>query len=99
MRYTQIKDTNNTSLIPRIPNQVTINENFFLTIDPGLVITPTWPASIVTGLRIYSSNNYKDRDPASYVFEGRKSKTDTWTLISQGDINLSRFRNMNGKFL
>ena len=60
---------------------------------PGFVAIPTWPWSIVTGIRIYTANDGKSRDPAKYILEGKVNEADQWYEINKGDLNLSWERN------
>jgi len=59
----------------------------------GFTAIPTWPWSIVSGIRVYTATDGKARDPKYYVLEGRKVETDNWTLMSEGALNLSKERN------
>jgi hypothetical protein len=72
-------------------NKVTINHDNVT--PPGFVVTPSWPSSIIKGIRIYTSNNYKDRDPLSYSIYGRNGSNDSWTLISESAFSITRYRN------
>lgn len=63
---------------------------------PGFVATPSWPSSIVKGVRIYTSNNYKSRDPLSYILYGRSGPYDDWNFIAQEAFSITRSRNQLG---
>ena len=66
--------------------------------SPGAEFTPIWPSTIVTGLRIYTANDGKGRDPTSYVLEGRTTVgSGDWQSISSGDLALPDTRNIEGK--
>jgi len=61
---------------------------------PGFIATSPSP-SIIKGIRIYTANNYKEDDPASYKVEGSNDGIG-WDFISEMDINISRYRNAKG---
>ncbi len=68
----------------------------FKDLGSGLIVTLSVGAREVTGLRVYTANDAEERDPNSYVLEGTNddvSGTPTWTLISDGDLDLPAGRN------
>jgi len=73
--------------------KVTITTDRFTVGEPGVIITPVVPFTIVKGIRVYTSNNYKSRDPTKYIVEGRNEPEDSWDLIFSGGLSLSRYRN------
>jgi hypothetical protein len=54
----------------------------------GVVVTPGVGATVLSGLRIYSSTDTGSRDPADYVLEGSNNGGGNYTLISQGALSL-----------
>ncbi len=66
----------------------------------GLVVDPTASTggptnTIVSALRIYTSNEHPDRDPADYTLEGSNDGGVTWRTISAGPLNLPQARTDN----
>jgi subtilisin-like proprotein convertase family protein len=66
----------------------------FLDLNSGFVVTPLG-STVVNGLRFWPANDAPDRDPTSYRLEGSNDGT-TFTLISEGPLNLSLNRNPGG---
>jgi hypothetical protein len=58
----------------------------------GITVTPVAGSTIVTGLRVYTSDNDLPRDPTSYTLEGSNDGT-TFTVISTGALTPSTTRN------
>ena len=84
------------TLVDETTNKFVINKDG--TMAPGAEFTPTWPSTIVTGIRIYTANDGISRDPASYVLEGRQTAgSGDWQMISSGDLNLPAERNAQGQ--
>jgi len=72
----------------------------FLDLNSGFIVTPAFGPSVVTGLRLYTANDFEDRDPASYVLEGSTTgDAGPFTLISEGPLNLPSDRNPGGSFV
>jgi hypothetical protein len=66
----------------------------FLDFNSGFIVTPLG-STVVNGLRFWTANDAVERDPASYKLEGSNDGT-TWTLISEGPLNLPAGRNAGG---
>ena len=77
-------------------DKCTINRSYFPSNDEVGFVATSGERSVVKKIRIYTANNYKERDPASYSIEGRNADGDTWQLISNGPISLTRRRNGQG---
>lgn len=58
----------------------------------GLIVTPRGP-SLVTGLRVYTSNGGAAGDPADYKLEGSNDGGTNYTVISSGPLALPATRN------
>ncbi len=65
----------------------------------GLLVTPAGSATVVRGLRITTGNDVPERDPTSYRLEGSNDPNGSFTLISQGPLNLSNNRGATGEIL
>ncbi|MDF7818748.1 choice-of-anchor Q domain-containing protein [Runella sp. MFBS21] len=76
------------------------------TSNAGFIFTPSTcegNGRIINQMRIYTANDYPDRDPASYAIYGTNNTfngsgpfdTSVFTLISSGDLNLPLDRNIN----
>ena len=61
--------------------------------EPGFEVIPAWPRSVVHGIRVYTSSDTTDRDPASFILRGRNSASEDWQLIADGDLALPSARN------
>lgn len=61
--------------------------------EPGFEVIPAWPRSVVHGIRVYTSSDTADRDPASFILRGRNSASEDWQLIADGDLALPSARN------
>jgi len=59
----------------------------------GLIVTPAAGPSLVTVLRIFTSNGGTERDPADYKLEGSNDGGATYTVISSGALSLPTARN------
>ena len=81
--------------VENVINDVTQKYLNFLDIGSGFVVTPSVGPTVVTGLRLYTANDAVERDPASYVLEGG-SADGSFTLISEGDLDLPEERNAGG---
>lgn len=66
----------------------------FLEFNSGFIVTPLG-STTVNGLRFWTANDAVERDPASYKLEGSNDGT-TWTVISEGPLNLPAGRNPGG---
>ena len=77
-------------------NKCTIVRSDFPSNDEVGFVATSSQRSIVKKIRVYTANNYKSRDPASYSIEGRNDESETWQLISSGPISLTRRRNGQG---
>ena len=66
------------------------------TTDPGFEVINEHPRTIVQGLRVYTANDGRGRDPAFYRLEGRKNSAEAWELISEGWLSLPIERNEDG---
>jgi hypothetical protein len=62
----------------------------------GLVVTPSAGSTVVTGLRIYTANDFPVRDPADYKLEGSTNGGAKYTLIATGTLTLPNDRNALG---
>ncbi|MDB6064392.1 MAG: Immunoglobulin I-set domain protein [Pedosphaera sp.] len=62
----------------------------------GLVVTPTSGGSVVTGLRIYTANDFPERDPADYLLEGSNDGGGSFAPIASGPLSLPDDRNTAG---
>lgn len=65
----------------------------------GLVVTPASGQSLVTVIRIYTANDFPERDPAAYTLEGSNDGGATYTLITSGSLALPDARNAGGNAL
>ena len=53
----------------------------------GIEISPYHKQlSIVRNIRVYSSKHYPDRDPVTYILEGRTDSGSPWQFVAQGDF-------------
>jgi hypothetical protein len=69
----------------------------FLDHNSGFIVTPSIGATVITGLRLYTANDFEERDPASYKLEGSNTgPSGPFTLISQDSLNLPSGRNFSG---
>ncbi|MDB6133501.1 MAG: hypothetical protein JWM59_1744 [Verrucomicrobiales bacterium] len=72
-------------------------------VNSGLIVTPAGGSSVVTGLRLFTANDFEGRDPAAYELYGTNDpitsvnnsvgNAENWTLISSGPIELPADRN------
>lgn len=72
----------------------------------GLIVTPSFGASVINGLQISTANDFDVRDPTSYELYGTNEAITTpnngigdeqnWTLISTGALDLPVARNTEG---
>lgn len=70
----------------------------FLDLGSGFIVTPQAGPSVVVGLRLYTANDADVRDPASYELAGSNDDPGdpgamTWTLVSEGQLELPLGRN------
>ena len=68
-------------------------------VGPVGLITTSLKGSIVTGLRIYTSDASTNSDPADYKLEGSNNGGTNYTLISAGALALPATRNAAGQAL
>jgi hypothetical protein len=61
----------------------------------GLIVTPSVGNTIVTGLRVYTSDGVVDTDPADYEIEGSHDGGASYTLLSSGALDLPSGRSDN----
>ncbi len=61
----------------------------------GVIVTPSAGSTMLSGLRIYTATDAVERDPADYVLEGSNNGGTTYTVISQGALNLPLGRGDN----
>lgn len=62
----------------------------------GLIVTPASGRSVVSAMRIYTANDFPDRDPADYLLEGSNDGGSTFTPIASGPLVLPDERNPAG---
>jgi len=62
----------------------------------GLIVTPAMGASRVNVMRIYTANDFPERDPADYTLEGSNDGGSSYTVISSGPLALPSDRNNGG---
>lgn len=61
----------------------------------GLVVTPSAGPTILSGLRVYTATDAAGRDPIDYKLEGSNNGGSTYSVISQGALNLPTDRGDN----
>ena len=59
----------------------------------GLEVTLGGGGAVVTGLKLTTAGDLKDRDPGSYMLEGKVNPGDSYVTISQGQLALPDARN------
>ena len=59
----------------------------------GIIVTPEKGATVVTGVRVYTANDWEARDPASYLLEGLNADGE-YEPISDGPLDLPAARNV-----
>lgn len=64
----------------------------FLDVASGFQVTPSYGASVVTGLRFWTANDGVERDPASFQLEGSFNGS-PYVLIANMALNLPAARN------
>ncbi|MBC7901133.1 MAG: carboxypeptidase regulatory-like domain-containing protein [Saprospiraceae bacterium] len=69
----------------------------FIDEGSGLIVTPGAGSTVINSMRIYTANDFPDRDPASYLLEGSNNAGSSWTVISTGTLNLPANRNATGQ--
>jgi hypothetical protein len=62
----------------------------------GMVITPAMGSTRVTGLRVYTANDFPERDPADFLLEGSTDGGSTFATIASGPLSLPDNRNAAG---
>jgi hypothetical protein len=62
----------------------------------GFVVTPSSGRSVVSVMRIYTANDFPDRDPADYLLEGSNDGGNTFAPIASGNLALPTERNDPG---
>lgn len=65
----------------------------------GFVVTPGSGRSVVSVLRIYTANDFPDRDPADYLLEGSNDGGSSFASIASGNLSLPNERNDAGSAL
>jgi hypothetical protein len=61
----------------------------------GFVVTPSSGRSVVSVMRIYTANDFPDRDPVDYLLEGSNDGT-SFAAIASGNLSLPNERNPAG---
>ena len=70
----------------------------FIDLNSGFIVTPSLGATVVTGVRVYTANDWEPRDPASYKLEGLNANG-SYETISEGPLSLPAARNATGQDL
>jgi len=76
----------------------------FLDLGSGFIVTPSYGASVVTGLRLYTANDAEERDPASFEFSGSNDVgadplAYSYAPIVSGALALPSSRNPGGSIV
>ncbi|HTA31745.1 MAG TPA: immunoglobulin domain-containing protein, partial [Candidatus Cybelea sp.] len=62
----------------------------------GFIVTPHVGATVVTGLRLFTSSSHPEDDPADYLLEGSTDDGSNFTAIAGGLLSLPAVRNAAG---
>jgi hypothetical protein len=62
----------------------------------GFVVTPSSGRSVLSVMRIYTANDFPERDPADYLLEGSNDGGSSFTAIASGNLSLPNERNAAG---
>jgi len=62
----------------------------------GIIVTPVVGETVVTGLRVFTSGDHPEADPADYLLEGSLDGGATFTPVSGGLLGLPAQRNLYG---